>query len=323
MAPNRKRPHNSHVMKSPLTKHRFSLDSLQQLWVMYLFLLPTVVFFFVFNYLPMYGILLGFKNFRFDLGIWRSPWAGLRYVRMFLGSAEFPKLIRNTLAVSVLRVFFTFPAPIILALLVNEVRAPRYKRIVQTISYLPHFVSWVVVIALFQKILSPYNGAVNDLLVRLGHEPVYFMASKTWFYPIVLGSAIWKEIGWGAIIYLAALSGVNPELYESAQIDGASRWRQVWSISLPSILPTIGILLILSLSNILRAGFDQLYLLYHPAIGEIAEVFDTYVVKVGIRGGLYSYATVAGLFQSIVSLLLVIVVNRVAKVTSGGEVYLW
>lgn len=289
---------------------------------MYLFLLPCIAFYFIFAYIPMYGITLGFKDYKFNLGIFGSPWAGLKYLKLFLSHPDFWKLLRNTLTISTMKLALVFPAPIILALMINEVRHQGYKKVVQTISYLPHFVSWVVVIALFQKILSPNGGLINDLLTQwFNIEPIYFMASKTWFYPIVVLTDIWKGVGWGTIIYLAAITGINPEMYEAADIDGAGKMRKILNITLPSLAPTIGILLILSLSNILKAGFDQLYLLFNPAIGEIGEVLDTYIVKVGIKKGMYSFATIIGMFQSFISLILVVTVNHISKKTT--EISLW
>lgn len=288
----------------------------------YLLILPAILWYFVFCYIPMYGITLAFKDFRFDKGLLWSPWAGTKYLMQFLTSFDFWKIIRNTLLISFLKLVVGFPAPIILALLLNEVRKAAFKRIIQTVSYLPYFVSWVVVITLFSKFLSPYGGVINDIKVALfGGEPVYFMGESTYFYPLVLFTDMWKNVGWGSIIYLASLAGINPELYEAAIMDGAGKWKSMIHITLPGIRPTIGIIFILSIGNLMRAGFDQIYLMQTPGVLDQAEILDTYVLKSGIKLGKFSYATAAGLFQSVISMLLIIFANKVSK--KATEISLW
>jgi putative aldouronate transport system permease protein len=287
----------------------------------YLFLLPAIIWFLTFCYYPMYGALLAFKDFKYNLGIIGSPWVGFRYFEYFLSDPKFYEVLRNTLAISFLKLIFGFPAPIILALMLNEVRCARFKKVVQTISYLPHFVSWVVVVTLLQKILSPNAGLINDIRYEMGLEPIFFMGIKSLFLPLVIISSVWKGVGWGSIIYLAALSNIDPNLYEAAEIDGAGRWRMLFNITLPSIVPTIAILLIFNLSGILSAGFDQIYLMQTPSTMSVSEILDTYVLKLGLLDGQFSYSTAVGLFRSLVSMVLIVTVNTISKKIS--EVSLW
>lgn len=287
----------------------------------YLFLLPAIIWFLTFCYYPMYGALLAFKDFKYNLGIMGSPWVGFRYFKYFLSDPKFYEVLRNTLVISFSKLLFCFPAPIVLALMLNEVRALRFKRVIQTISYLPHFVSWVVVVTLLQKILSTNAGLINDIRYSMGLEPIFFMGIKPLFLPLVIISSIWKEVGWNSIIYLAALSNIDPNLYEAAEIDGAGRWRMMFNITLPSIYPTIAILMIMNLSGILNAGFEQIYLMQTPSTMSVSEILDTYVLKLGLLDGQFSYSTAVGLFRSVVSLVLIVTVNTISKKIS--EISLW
>lgn len=287
----------------------------------YLFLLFPFIWYLVFHYYPMYGALLAFKNFKYNLGIIGSPWAGLKYFKAFLSDSSFYEVIRNTLTISLLKLLFNFPAPIIMALMINEIIHDKFKRIVQTISYLPHFVSWVVVVTLLQKILSPNAGLINDIRVERGLEPIFYMGSTTLFYPLVILTSMWKGIGWNSIIYLAALTNIDPNLYEAAYIDGAGRWSLLFKITLPCLVPTIAILLIMSLSGILNAGFDQIYLMQTPSTLSVSEILDTYVLKTGILEGQFSYSTAIGFFKSIISMILIVTVNWISRKLS--DISLW
>jgi len=310
------------VASAPVNTKKHKL--LVKVWYyrhIYLFLLPAVVWYLVFAYYPMYGVLLAFKDFKYNLGIMGSPWVGLRYFKVFLSDSSFYEVIRNTLSISCLKLIFDFPAPIILALMLNGVIHSKFKRIVQTISYLPHFVSWVVVVTLMQKILSPNAGIINDIRYQMGLEPIFFMGKTELFYPLVVLSSMWKGIGWGSIIYLAALTNIDPNLFEAAEIDGAGRWSMLFKITLPCLLPTIAILLILNLSGILNAGFDQIYLMKTPSTSSVAEILDTYVLKLGLLDGQFSYSTAIGLFKSLISMILIITVNAISRKLS--EVSLW
>jgi len=288
----------------------------------YILIIPAIVWYFIFCYIPIYGITLAFREFRFDKGIWGSPWVGTRYLMQFFTSFDFWKIIWNTVFISSLKIILGFPAPIILALMLNEVRNVAFKKTIQTVSYLPYFVSWVVVITLVTKFLTPYGGLINEIKVALfGGEPIFFMGERAYFYPLVVLTDIWKNAGWGSIIYLAALTGINPELYEAAIIDGAGKWKSLIHITLPCLRPTMGIIFILSIGNLMRAGFDQIYLMQNPAIIDISEILDTHVLKMGIRQGKFSYASAVGLFQSVISFILIVIANRISRKTT--EISLW
>jgi putative aldouronate transport system permease protein len=297
---------------------------LRKIWYfrhIYLFLLPAILWFLVFAYYPMYGILIAFKDFKYNLGILGSSWAGFKYFEQFLNDSSFYDVLRNTLSISALKLIFGFPAPLILALMLNAVMHKRIKRVFQTISYLPHFVSWVVVVTLLQKILSPNVGLINDIRYQMGLDPIFFMGKPELFYPLVIISDVWKGVGWGSIIYLAALTNIDPHLYEAAEIDGAGRWSKLFKITLPCLTPTIAILLIFSLSGILNAGFDQIWLMQTPATLGVSEILDTYVLKTGLQQGQLAYSTAIGLFKSAISLLLIVAVNHISRRVS--DVSLW
>ncbi|MDR2376975.1 MAG: ABC transporter permease subunit [Treponema sp.] len=302
-------------MKTP--RLRLSGKSLgARIWehrLVYLFMLPCVVSLLIFNYYPMYGATLAFKDYKYNLGIMGSPWVGLKHFRAFISSLEFWDVIRNTLVISGLKILLCFPAPIILALLLNELWFPRFKRAIQTMSYLPNFVSWVVVVSLMTVVFSPYGGIVNNIRNRLGLESIFFLGEERFFYPLVVLSDIWKGAGWGSIIYLSALSGINPELYESAYLDGAGRLACTWYITLPGIKMTIGIMFIFAIGGILNAGFDQILLLQQPANMLISEILDTFTLKTGLNYGKFEYASAIGLFKSAFSFALVLITNWTAK----------
>jgi putative aldouronate transport system permease protein len=261
----------------------------------------------------MYGATLAFKDYRYSLGILGSPWAGLKHFRAFVTSVEFWEVIRNTVIISGLKLLLCFPAPIILALLLNELRFSRFKRIVQTMSYLPNFVSWVVVYSIMIAIFSPYGGVINNIRKIFGLNSIFFLGEARYFYPFVVLSDIWKGVGWGSIIYLSALSGINPELYESAYLDGAGRLQCTWFITLPGIKGTVGILFIYAVGGLLNAGFDQILLLQQPANILLSEILDTYTLKMGLNNGRFEYASAVGLFKSVFSFILVLTTNHIAK----------
>lgn len=281
---------------------------------LFMMLIPGIVWYIIFHYGPLYGILLAFKDFSPRLGILGSPWVGLDHFKfLFFQSPDFMRIFRNTMLISCYHVIFGFPAPIILALLLNELRYSWFKRIAQTISYIPHFFSWVVLSGIIIVMLSPSEGPVNFLLKLMNMEPIYFLADTNYFRSTLVATGIWKEIGWGTIIYLAALSGIDPALYEAAVIDGASRRKQIWYITLPSMMPVITIMFILSLGGILNAGFDQIFNLYNPAVYEVADVIDTYVYRAGILGAQFGLTTAVGLFKNVIGIILVLSTNYVVK----------
>lgn len=289
--------------------------------VFYLFMLPGIIWFFIFSYVPLYGIQVAFRNFTFTGGFSGSPWAGLKYFRQFFDYYQSTELIRNTIVISLSKLLIGFPMPIILAILLNEVRRVKFKKVVQTLSYLPYFVSWVVVVTLMQRLLTPYGGPMNDLIALLGMERIQFLYNTTWFYPMILGSDVWKNIGWNSIIYMAAIAGIDQQLYEAAKIDGASRFRQMWHVTLPGIRNIAVILFILSVGGLMSAGYEQLLLLNGPATARIGSVLDVHVITSGISGGRLSYAAAVGLFQSIIGLVMILVVNRIAKKYSDVSLF--
>lgn len=280
---------------------------------LYLILLPMIVHTIVFRYSTQYGILMAFKDYRFSKGILGSPWVGLKYFKMYLGS-EFGRLMLNTLRMTVSSLIFGFPLPIILAILINEVRSSKYRKFVQTSTYLPHFVSWVVVISIFSKMLSPHDGIVNEFLVKVfGIEPIYFMGEKNLFIPMYLIIGAWKDMGYSSILFLAAIMGIDQELYEAADIDGASKLRKIWSITIPCIVPTIIIKFLMGVGGLVNVGFDIVYLMQTPTNLEVSEAINTYTLKQGLQAGNYSYATAIGFFQSVLSFGLVYVFNRISR----------
>ncbi len=307
-------------MKNTMTVTTARPPGFQKLWlqikrhkIIYLFILPCVIWLLVFSYYPMYGALLAFKSYNYNLGILGSPWVGFKNFEEFMKSPDFWIVMKNTIIISGLKIIFGFPAPIILALLLNEVRSKKFKRVVQTMSYLPNFVSWVVVVSLMTVIFTPYGGIVNNLRQHMGLDTTFFMGEKAYFYPMVILSDIWKNAGWGSIIYLSALSGVSQELYEAATVDGAGHLKCTWHITLPSIKGTIGIMLIFAVGGILNAGFDQILLLQQPANNQISEILDTFVLKTGLNYGRFEYATAIGLFKSVFAFALMALTNSISK----------
>jgi len=278
---------------------------------MYLMVIPGVVYFSIFAYAPMFGLVIAFKRFNAFTGIWDSPWVGLGNFKRFFQSIYFMRLIRNTVLINLYSLAVGFPAPIILALLLNEVTRPMFKRTVQTLSYLPHFVSTVVVTSIIINLLSMY-GPINTLIGRLGLKAIPFMNRPEWFRHIYVWSGVWQGVGWGSIIYLAGLAGIDPMLYESAGIDGAGRLAKMWYISIPGILPTIMVLLLLSLGSMLSLGFEKIYLLYSPNTYETADVISTYVYRAGLLGGDYSFGTAVGLFNAVINVVLLALFNWLA-----------
>ncbi len=292
---------------TPYVRHRGKL----------LLLAIPFVFLLVFKYAPMGGIAIAFKDFKMTRGIIGSEWCGLdNFKRLFLGEG-FLLALRNTLTISVLRLFFGFFAPILLALLMNEVRLSSYKRGVQTLTYLPHFISWVILGGIFLMLFG-VDGPVNSMVKSMGGESIPFMTNDVWFIFILIATAIWQGVGYGSVIYLAALSGIDPQLYEAAVVDGAGRWKQTWAITIPCLIPTMITLFILSLGQLLNAGFDQIFNLYSVPVYDVADILDTYVLR-QLIGMDYGLATAAGVFKSFVGMGLVIGANALAKKISKGE----
>lgn len=295
------------------TGKRAQRHPLLRYWDLYLMVLPGLIFLLVFKYGPMYGVIIAFKDYNIIQGVFKSEWVGLQYFRELFLFDEFPRVIRNTLMISLMKLVVGFPAPIVLALLLNELRLPRFKRTVQTFTYLPHFISWVVIGGLAVDLLSPSSGIVNKAIEALGFEPIFFLSNEHLFRWILVFSDIWKEVGWGAIIYLAALLGINDELFQAATVDGAGRLRQIWHISLPSIRSTIIILLLLRIGHLLDAGFEQVLVMYNPTVYDVGDIIDTYVFRVGLGTMQFGLTTAAGLFKSVIGCLLLVLANTLAR----------
>ncbi|WP_231506292.1 ABC transporter permease [Paenibacillus sp. UNC451MF] len=284
-------------------------------------LLPSFLWFFIFKYIPMYGVIIAFKDYQPLQGIMDSPWAGFKYFERLFTNSQFFTLLRNTLIISFYKLIFVFPAPILLALLLNEVRNQRFKKTIQTLTYLPHFISWVVIGGLLQTVLSPTNGVVNYILGLAGFEPIKFMMTPELFRGIVVLADIWKEVGWGSIVYLAAISGIDQDMYEAAEMDGAGRFRQAINITLPALVPVIIMMFILRIGNMMDAGFDGIINLYNPTVYRVADIFDTYAYRVGLIDFNFSYSTAISLFKNVVGLLLLIIASKVTKRLSGHGIW--
>lgn len=282
----------------------------------YLMILPAVVLLFLFNYIPMLGIQIAFKNFSIGTSIWDSSWVGLDNFS-FVREEQFWNVVRNTLYISVLKFVFGFPLPILLALMINEVTHPFFKKFVQSVSYLPHFFSWIVVAYILQSFLTLDGGLVNELIGRIGGEPIFFLGTNEWFRPMIVSSGLWKEVGWNTILYLAAISTIDPQLYEAAKVEGAGKFAQMRHITFPGILPTISIVLILSIPSLITVGMDQIYPMMNSANQEVADVLDTYVLRNGLQQGYFGMATAVGLVSSVISLLLVVTTNSFSKKING------
>lgn len=278
----------------------------------YLMALPVVAYFIVFHYIPMYGAIIAFKDYSPLKGIWGSEWVGFKHFEDFFGSIYFWRLIRNTLLISLYSIIFGFPVPIIFALLLNEIRNSLFKRVVQTATYMPHFLSLVVVAGMIVNFTS-VDGLINDIIAALGGERIPFLMKPEYFRLIYVASGIWQEFGFQSIIYLAAITNIDPQLYEAARIDGANRWQQLKHITLPGILPTIVILFILRIGNIMNVGYEKIILLYNPATYETADVISTFVFRRGLIEFDYSFATAVGLFNSVVNFVVLIIANEIAK----------
>lgn len=285
-------------------------------------LMPAAALLFVFSYIPMYGIILAFKDFNLFDGILKSPWYGFENFRLFLTDAKFWQVMRNTLYINMFDILFGFPAPIILALLMNEVRALKFKKTVQIISYMPNFLSWVVVSGIVISMLSPdQNGLINGLLGLFGVKPIFFMSEPKYFVPIIVVADIWKNAGFASIVYFAALAGIDETLYEAAVIDGAGRMNCVWRITLPAILPIIMIMLIFRVASIFGIGFERIFLLQNALNRSASEVISTYVYSLGIDKAMFSLTTAIGLVQSVLGLILVFSANTLARKVTGYGIY--
>lgn len=318
-------------MQANVTLHDRILKKLWKQRYLQAFVLIGLLFMLLFNYIPMFGLIMGFKDYKIQdgiLGIFTSEWVGFKYIREFVTDYNFPSLVKNTLVISILKLVFTFPMPIIFAIMLSEFSHPKFKKLVQTSSYMPYFISWVIVSGFAVNFLNAQNGLVNQLLMKMGlvERPINFLTRPEYFWQIAVITSIWKEMGWWAIVFVAAIAGVNQELYEAAWIDGAGRLKRIWHVSIPGIAPTITVVLILSLGNLLGGGlggstFEQSYLLGNAGNISRSDVIQTYVFRMGLSKGRYAYATAVGMIQSVISVVLVFMSNYAAKKIAGQGLF--
>jgi len=296
----------------------------KRLWknkLLYIMVLPGIFYFIIFKYIPMFGLVISLQDYKPNRGIMGSEWVGFKHFERLFTEPDFLNILTNTLILFGMNLLFFFPIPIILALMLNEVRVAFFKRTIQTLIYMPHFLSWVIIVSISFVLLTMDGGIINELLVYFGFEKVSFLLNPDWFRPTYIIQVIWREAGWGTIIYLAAIASVDPQLYEAARMDGAGRLRQVWHITLPAIRSVIIILLILKIGDVLELGFEHVYLLLNSMNREVAEIIDTYVYTAGVKQGKFSYSTAVGFFKSFIGLILVMLANRLAKKMGEEGVY--
>ena len=298
---------------------RFCKDVIRDKWL-YLLLLPGIVFLIIFRYIPIFGNVIAFMDYNpYDAS--QNVWVGLKHFQDLLTRPQFLQVFGNTLYISILKMVCGFPIPIILALMMNEMKNLKFKKVAQTLLYLPNFISWVVLAGLIMNMLDPDTGLVTSIINSISGEKIQVLTDTRYFVPMLIITDIYKGAGWGTIIYFAALSGVDPQLYEAAEIDGARKWKQLLHITLPSITPTIVVMLILSCNNIVNAGFDQIFMLYTATVYSVADIIDTYVYRIGIQRADYSFSTAAGLFKSVIALVMILIVNTVARKTGNEGIW--
>jgi putative aldouronate transport system permease protein len=312
--------HNKSQLLQTGVKRRYATGIWRD-YQLYLLLILPIMYFIVFKYLPMYGAAIAFQDYSIFQGVTGSEWVGFENFRQLFAMSQFYQVVRNTLLLNLLDLLFSFPAPILLALLLNELRVVWYKKIAQTILYLPHFISWIIIGGLVYQMFATNGGLVNNLVVSLGLSPIPFLTDKNTWLLVYLGTGIWHSAGWGTIIYLAALTGINKDLYEAAEVDGAGRMKKMWHITLPGIRPTIVVMLIMQLGHIMTIGFERPFVMSNPLVMDYAEVISTFVYKAGLQSAQFSLATAMGLFQALVGLIFVVLANTIAK--RSGEQGIW
>ncbi|WP_025676470.1 ABC transporter permease [Paenibacillus polymyxa] len=311
-------------MKMKMKKNKRTTESLlrmQKHKLLYLMVLPGLVYFIIFKYFPMGGLVIAFQDYQAFQGITGSPWVGMKHFIRLFTEPTFFMLLRNTLILFALNIVIFFPLPIILALMLNEVRKMFFKNIIQTIIYIPHFMSWVIIVSISYVFLTVDGGVLNEMIAALGGEKISFLTSPQWLRTVYIGQVIWKELGWSTIIYLSAITVVDTQLYEAAEMDGAGRLRKTWHVTLPAIRPVIITLLILKIGSTLDLGFEHMYLLLNSLNREVAEIFDTYIYTAGLKNGQLSFSTTVGLFKGVVGLILIMFSNRLAKKFGEDGVY--
>ncbi|MBB6632852.1 ABC transporter permease [Cohnella thailandensis] len=288
---------------------------------LYLMIVPGLLYFIIFKYLPMFGLVIAFEDYKPYKGIFGSEWVGFAHFERLFSEPMFLTILFNTLTLFFLNLIFCFPVPILLALMLNEVRQHRFKRVIQTLVYIPHFMSWVIIVSISFVLLSMDRGLINELLVAAGFDKVNFLMNPDWMRPTYILQIIWRESGWGTIIFLAAMASIDPEQYEAARLDGAGRFRQIWHITLPSIRSVIVVLLLLKIGDVLEVGFEHIFLLLNAMNREVGEVFDTYVYVAGLQQGQFSYSAAVGFFKSVVGLILVMAANWLSKKFGEEGIY--
>lgn len=309
------------MVKAPSRKKKSFWAYFADNWDLYVMLAPAVTLILIFSYWPMYGVIMAFQNFNPFQGISGSPWVGLQHFQRFFGTPTAMRIIMNTIILSAQTLIFTFPAPIFLAIMLHYCVSKRFSRIVQSATYFPFFIATVVLVGMMHLFFSPSVGLVNHAIETLGGQRIVFMADSAWFRPLFVGSRVWQGTGFSAIVYIAALSGVDPTLYEAATIDGASKWNRIRHIDLPTIMPTIIILLILALGSIMSVGFEQVFLMQNPRNTAVSEIIATYVYSMGLLHGRWSFAAAVGLFNSVVNFIMLIAVNMIAKKVSSTSLW--
>ncbi|MEX1029051.1 MAG: sugar ABC transporter permease [Paenibacillaceae bacterium] len=316
---NDKAVENMYVSKSNRRSETFR--EIKKNRLIYLMILPGMLYFIIYKYFPMYGLIIAFQDYKPYLGMTGSPWVGFEHFERLFTDPMFWSIFKNTLILFGMNLLIFFPIPIILSLMLNEVRITKFKRTVQTLVYIPHFMSWVIIVSIGYVMLTMDGGVINELLVYFGFEKINFLLNDSWFRPMYILQVIWREMGWGTIIYLAAMSAIDPQMYEAARMDGASRMRQMWHITLPSIRTVIVVLVILKIGDVLELGFEHVYLLLNAMNRNVAEIFDTYVYTVGLRQGQFSYSTAVGFFKSFIGLILVMGANWLSKKAGEEGIY--
>ncbi len=307
------------IIQPRLGKNRLSWKTIKNQKYLIFMSFPFLIWLFIFRYIPLWGWTMAFQQFMPGKSFFEQKWVGVKYFISMFQDDLFYNAMRNTLAMSLMSLAFGFTLPIILAILINEIKGEKFKKSVQTISYLPHFVSWVIVASIFSKLLSTDGGVVNNILVGLHiiEEPVQFMAKPELFWWIVTFADVWKELGWNSIIFLAAIAGISPDLYESAMVDGASRFRRIWHITVPGILPTVMVILIMSIGNLINTGFERQFLMRNSLVRDYSDVLDLYILDYGVAAGRWAFGTAAGIFKSVVSITLVFLANAFSRKTMG------
>lgn len=315
------------TLGSPFTRKMRSLGSyLRQHWVLYLMLIPGLFFLFIYKLLPLWGLQIAFKNYKIFAAetpwkaITASEWAGLRHFKKLFASSQFAKVLRNTLEINFLKILWLFPIPILCAILLNEIRNAFYRKLCQTMIYVPYFFSWVLIFGIFYSLLGSY-GIVNSLITSLGGERINFFGDQSIFRSVLVFTEGWKEVGYNTVIYLAAITGIDVTLYEAAKVDGANKFRQIWNITLPGLLPTIVLMLILKVGYILTTGFEQVLVFYSAPVYDVADIIETYVYRIGLGQADFSLATALGLFNAVVAFILIVGANTVSKKTLGRSIW--